>query len=114
MGNPGATRAGLAQHFEQSLVRVNGEIFAWRVGAGAGSMVFGRERNLQAHGPRSFFARFAVAKKKPRNRALWLVECAAATDNPLEGSPTKGGQKGEIFAPKCCGENGLRCFGFGV
>ena len=73
----------------------------------------GGKENSKAHGPRSFFVRFAVAEKKPRNRALSLVEWSAVAGNPLEGSPTKGGQKGEIFVPKWFGENGLRCFDFG-
>ena len=68
------------------------------------------KRNSKAHGPRGFFARFAVAKKKPGNKAFWLVEWSAVADNPLGGSRTKGGQKCEIFVPKWFGEKELRCF----
>ena len=73
----------------------------------------GGKENSKAHGPRGFLARFAVAKKEPRNTPLWLVKCTRAAHGPEEGSQTKGGQKRELFAPKCSGENGLRCFRFG-
>ena len=55
---------------------------------------FWAKENSQAHGPRGFLASFAVAKKKPRNKALWLVECTRARHRPEEGSRTKGGQPG--------------------
>jgi hypothetical protein len=60
----------------------------------------GGKRKLQAHGPRHFLARFAVAKKKPGNRALWLVECAGSTDNPLGGQFNKGWPETGNFHPQ--------------
>jgi hypothetical protein len=56
-----------------------------RIGtAGGFDGSLGEKENLHACGPRHFLARFAVAKKKPRNKPLWLVECTSRTDNPLE------------------------------
>jgi hypothetical protein len=58
-------------------------------------MVLGGKEKSKAHGPRHFLALFATAKKKPRNKALWLVECTSATNNPMEWASNKGWPKGQ-------------------
>jgi hypothetical protein len=52
-----------------SVVSSQFSAFRWPLGRFLG----GKEKS-EAHGPRHFLARFAVAKKKPRNKALRLVE----------------------------------------
>ena len=70
------------------------------------------KRNSKAHGPRLFFARFAVAKKKPRNRALWLVECAAGADNPSGGRFNKGWPEGRNFRSEVAWREWVKVFSF--